>query len=68
MTRSVSTCNEAEMVVSVMERMSSGKFRHMPVVEQGRLVGMVSISDVVKHRLHAMERDSTAMRNYIMTA
>ena len=65
MTRSVSTCNETEMVISVMERMSAGKFRHMPVVDQGRLVGMVSISDVVKHRLHAMERDSTAMRDYI---
>jgi CBS domain-containing protein len=65
MTRSVSTCNETETVISVMERMSTGKFRHMPVVDQGRLVGMVSIGDVVKHRLHAMERDSAAMRDYI---
>jgi CBS domain-containing protein len=48
--------------------MSAGKFRHMPVVDQGRLVGMVSIGDVVKHRLHAMERDSAAMRDYIVTA
>jgi CBS domain-containing protein len=68
MTRSVSTCTEAEMVISVMERMSAGKFRHMPVVDQGRLVGVVSIGDVVKHRLHAMERDSAAMRDYITTA
>jgi CBS domain-containing protein len=68
MTRSVSTCNETETVISVMERMSAGKFRHMPVVDQGRPVGMVSISDVVKHRLHTMERDSAAMREYIMTA
>jgi predicted transcriptional regulator len=68
MTRSVSTCNETETVISVMERMSSGKFRHMPVVDQGRPVGMVSISDVVKHRLDTMERDSAAMRDYIMTA
>ena len=65
MTRSVSTCNETETVISVMERMSTGKFRHMPVVDQGRLVGMVSIGDVVKHRLHAMERNSAAMRDYI---
>ena len=65
MTRSVSTCNETETVISVMERMSTGKFRHMPVVDQGRLVGMVSIGDVVKHRLHAMERDLAAMRDYI---
>ncbi|MGA8697547.1 MAG: CBS domain-containing protein [Xanthobacteraceae bacterium] len=51
-----------------MERMSAGKFRHMPVVDQGRLVGMVSIGDVVKHRLHAMERDSAAMRDYVVAA
>jgi CBS domain-containing protein len=68
MTRTVSTCNEAETVSSIMERMSAGKFRHMPVIGQGRLVGMVSIGDVVKHRLHAMERDSAAMRDYITTA
>jgi CBS domain-containing protein len=68
MTRTVSTCNEAETVSSIMERMSAGKFRHMPVADQGRLVGMVSIGDVVKHRLHAMECDSAAMRDYIMTA
>jgi CBS domain-containing protein len=68
LTRSVSTCTAAETVISVMERMSAGKFRHMPVVDQGRLVGVVSIGDVVKHRLHAMERDSAAMRDYITTA
>ena len=61
MTRRVSTCNETETVFSIMEHISAGKFRHMPVVDQGRLVGMVSIGDVVKHRLHAMERDSAAM-------
>jgi CBS domain-containing protein len=61
MTRKVSTCNEAELVASVMERMSAGKFRHMPVVDQGQPV------DVVKHRLQAMERDSVAMRDYILT-
>ena len=68
MTRRVSTCNETETVSSIMERMSSGKFRHVPVVDQGRLVGMVSIGDVVKHRLRAMERDLAAMRDYIVTA
>jgi CBS domain-containing protein len=68
MTRKVSTCNETELVSSIMERMSAGKFRHMPVVDQGQPVGMISISDVVKHRLQAMERDSMAMRDYISTA
>ena len=68
MTRKVSTCNETELVSSIMERMSAGKFRHMPVVDHGQPVGMISIGDVVKHRLQAMERDSVAMRDYISTA
>jgi len=68
MTRKVSTCNETELVSSIMERMSAGKFRHMPVVDHGQPVGMISIGDVVKHRLQAMERDSVAMRDYILTA
>jgi CBS domain-containing protein len=68
MTRKVSTCTEGETISAIMERMTDGKFRHVPVVDQGRLVGMVSIGDVVKHRLHEMERDSAAMRDYILTA
>jgi CBS domain-containing protein len=68
MTREVETCNESETISSIMERMTAGKFRHVPVVEQGRLAGIVSIGDVVKHRLHEMERESAAMRDYILTA
>ena len=68
MTRKVSICSEGETIASIMERMTVGKFRHLPVVEQGRLVGLISIGDVVKHRLHEMERDSAAMRDYILTA
>jgi CBS domain-containing protein len=68
MTRKVETCNEHETVVSIMERMTTGKFRHMPVVDQGRLVGVVSIGDIVKHRVKEMESESVAMRDYIMTA
>jgi CBS domain-containing protein len=68
MTRKVSTCTEGETIASIMERMTEGKFRHVPVVEQGRLVGMVSIGDVVKQRVAEMERDSAAMRDYILTA
>jgi CBS domain-containing protein len=48
--------------------MSAGKFRHVPVLEQERVVGMISIGDVVKHRLGEMERESAAMREYIATA
>ena len=68
MTRKVSTCNENESVFNIMERMTEGRFRHVPVVDQGQLVGIVSIGDVVKHRLHQMERDSATMHDYILTA
>jgi CBS domain-containing protein len=68
MTRKVETCNESDTVSSIMERMTAGKFRHMPVVDQGRLIGVVSIGDIVKHRLQEMEHESVAMRDYIMTA
>ncbi len=68
MTRNVETCRESETISSIMERMTAGKFRHMPVVDEGRIVGIVSIGDVVKYRLHEMERESAAMRDYIVTA
>jgi CBS domain-containing protein len=68
MTRNVSTCTEKETISSIMERMTEGKFRHMPVVEQGRLVGIISIGDVVKHRVREMEQDSAAMHDYILSA
>jgi len=68
MTRKVETCGEGETVSHIMERMTLGKFRHMPVVEQGRVVGLVSIGDIVKHRVHEMESESAAMRDYILTA
>ena len=68
MTRKVVTCTEAETVSVIMERMTSGKFRHIPVVEQERLVGVISIGDVVKHRLQEVEQESSALRDYIQTA
>jgi len=68
MTRKVESCNMSETVSQIMERMTQGKFRHMPVVDQGQVIGVVSIGDIVKHRLQQMERESTAMREYIATA
>jgi CBS domain-containing protein len=68
MTRKVVTCTEADTVGSLMESMTGGKFRHLPVVERGRVVGIVSIGDVVKYRLHEMETESQALREYIRTA
>ena len=48
MTRNVSTCDVNDSISSVMERMTEGKFRHMPVLDRDRLVGLVSIGDVLK--------------------
>jgi CBS domain-containing protein len=68
MTRKVHTCTPADTVSAIMEQMTTGKFRHIPVVEQDRLVGIVSIGDVVKHRLMEMEHEAAALRDYIQTA
>lgn len=68
MTRRVVTCSETDTVVEIMERMTSGRIRHLPVMEVDRLVGIISIGDVVKHRLGEMETESSAMREYILTA
>ena len=68
MTRDVATCGEDDTVASIMERMTTGKFRHLPVVAQGRLTGLISIGDVVKERVEEIERESEAMRDYIRTA
>lgn len=68
MTRKVATCSASDTISSIMERMTAGKFRHVPVVEQGKLAGIISIGDVVKHRLEEMEREQNALRDYIQTA
>ena len=68
MTRNVATCGEEDTVAELMERMTAGKFRHLPVLRDGELVGLVSIGDVVKQRLEEIERESEAMRDYIRSA
>jgi CBS domain-containing protein len=68
MTRKVTTCTPADAINSIMEVMTAGKFRHVPVVEQGRLTGIISIGDVVKHRLQELEIEQNALRDYIQTA
>src|SRR6476469_9257000 len=65
MTRKVTTCTEADTIVFIMERMTAGKFRHLPVVDQGKLVGVISIGDVVKWRVHEIEDETNALREYI---
>jgi CBS domain-containing protein len=68
MTRKVVTCDQTETVGTVMERMTTSEFRHVPVVEQDQVVGIISIGDVVKHRLREMEQESAALRDYIQPA
>jgi CBS domain-containing protein len=68
MTRKVVTCAPSETVGTIMQRMTEGKFRHVPVLEEGRLAGVISIGDVVKHRLQEIENESAALRDYILTA
>jgi len=68
MTRKVITCSPTDTINSIMERMTLGKFRHVPVVEGGKLAGIISIGDVVKLRLQEMETEQAALRDYIQTA
>lgn len=65
MTRDVVTCGEADSVAALMERMTAGRFRRMPVVGDGRTVGIISIGDVVKQRISEAGREAEAMRAYI---
>ncbi|MEQ8443120.1 MAG: CBS domain-containing protein [Alphaproteobacteria bacterium] len=67
MTSPVMTCTRSDNADDVMKRMSEGRFRHMPVVEGDKLVGVVSIGDVVKNRIATLEHETEAMRGYIMT-
>jgi CBS domain-containing protein len=68
MTRNVVTCSQSDSVGVLMERMTTGRFRHLPVVEQDQVIGVVSIGDVVKHRLQEIEQEAGALRDYIQTA
>jgi CBS domain-containing protein len=68
MTRKVVTCSERDTTAELMEEMTAGKFRHLPVIDQGRLIGIISIGDVVKARLEEMQHDTEALQDYIRTA
>ena len=68
MTRKVVSCRQSDNVAGIMEMMTSGKFRHLPVVEEGRVVGLISIGDIVKRRVQEYETEQEALRDYIKTA
>lgn len=65
MTREVTTCAEFDTIEDVMEMMTRGRFRHVPVIDEGRLVGIVSIGDVVKTRIAETIREAEDLRGYI---
>lgn len=67
MTRDVITCSETSLVDEAMEIMTAGRFRHLPVIEDGSLVGIISIGDVVKNHVATVEMEVSAMRGYLAT-
>jgi CBS domain-containing protein len=66
MTRDVVTCDPDDSIDQVMETMTSGRFRHLPVVRHGELLGLVSIGDVVKARLEEAKHETEALKAYIV--
>jgi CBS domain-containing protein len=65
MTTGVTTCTPETTVNQVMAHMTRGRIRHLPVTVDGRLAGIVSIGDIVKHRLDEMELEVRTLRDYI---
>ena len=68
MTRKVVGCKETDTVAEIMEMMTTGKFRHLPVIDNGQVVGLISIGDIVKWRVDEYEAEQEALRDYIKTA
>lgn len=65
MTDTVIACHPTDNVMSVMGKMTDGRFRHMPVLDEGKLVGVVSIGDVVKGRIGEIESENSALADMI---
>lgn len=65
MTRSVTTCTPDTDLDEVMRQMTAGRFRHVPILREGRLAGIVSIGDVVKNRLEQLEAETEQLQSYI---
>jgi CBS domain-containing protein len=65
MTRAVLTCSLQDTVAELMSEMTNRRIRHFPVVEDGKLCGMISIGDVVKNRLDEIEFEASSLRSFI---
>ncbi len=68
MTADVVACTAGETIAGIMKTMTTRRFRHMPIIEDGVLRGMISIGDVVKHRLEETEMEAQALRDYVLAA
>jgi CBS domain-containing protein len=66
MTKDVETCSPSDPLVSVLKRMTEGRFRHMPVLDNGALAGMVTIGDVITYRLTELEHEALQMKQLIV--
>ncbi len=68
MTREVVSCKPTDTIAEVMRVMTTRRFRHMPVMEDGTLKGMISIGDVVKYRLDESELETRVLRDYVIAS
>lgn len=68
MTSAVKTCAPRDTEAELMSLMTEHRVRHLPVVEGGKLGGMISIGDVVKYRIEAIEREAEEMKSYIASS
>ena len=68
MTRDVVFCSEQDSIDDVMGKMSAGRFRHLPVVAEGQLIGLISIGDVVKNKIALAEQEAEQIKSYISSA
>jgi CBS domain-containing protein len=65
MTAEVVTCSPEDGIAQLMHTMTERRFRHLPVIEDGRMIGIISIGDVVKHRLQELEAETNLLQDYI---
>jgi len=65
MTKDIITCEKADKADAVLQKMTDGRFRHMPVVENGKMIGIISIGDVVQARLSEMAMENQALEGMI---
>ncbi len=68
MTQDVVTCSPEDGIDGLMRKMTTGRFRHLPVMDKAKMVGIVSIGDIVKHRLEELEAEASLLQDYIAGA